>query len=84
MANSPEFQAEQQTAISLRNKNTKGRKMAKGNWIGAATAKMKARGTLGSFGKATPGKIKAGKAKGGLQAKRANFASNMKKISKAK
>ena len=41
---------------------------------------MKARGTVGSFGKATPGKIKAGLAKGGAQAKKAGFAKAMKTI----
>lgn len=51
-----------------------------GKWIQAATEKMKAKGTLGSFGKATPSKIAAGKKAGGLQEKRAVFASNMKKI----
>jgi len=51
-------------------------------WIQKATAKMKKKGTLGAFGKATAKKISAGKAKGGLQAKRAVFAQNMKKISR--
>ena len=41
---------------------------------------MKAKGTEGAFGKATPKKIAAGKKKGGLAAKRATFAANMKKI----
>ena len=41
---------------------------------------MKARGTVGSFGKATPKKIKAGLAKGGAQAKKAGFAKAMKTI----
>jgi len=39
-----------------------------------AAAKMKAKGTVGSFGKVTPKKIKAGLAKGGKQAKKAAFA----------
>ena len=55
-------------------------KRAKKKWIQAATAKMKAKGTLGKFGKATAKKIGAGKKKGGLQAKRATFAANMKAI----
>jgi len=50
------------------------------NWIGQATEKMKEKGTLGKFGKATPKKIAAAKKKGGIQEKRAVFASNMKKI----
>jgi len=54
--------------------------MAGKNFIQKATARMKAKGTLGAFGKATPAKIAAGKAAGGLQAKRAVFAQNMKRI----
>ena len=53
--------------------------MAK-RWIQKATRRMKRKGTLGAFGKATSRKIKAGLKKGGLAAKRANFARNMKKI----
>lgn len=49
-------------------------------WIGRATEKMKRRGTLGKFGKATRSKVAAGKRKGGLQKKRAVFAENMRKI----
>ena len=41
---------------------------------------MKKKGTIGAFGKATSKKIKAGLKKGGLAAKRANFARNMKAI----
>jgi hypothetical protein len=55
-----------------------------GKWIQDATAKMKAKGTLGSFGKATPSKIAAGKKAGGLQEKKAVFAQNMKKIAHGK
>lgn len=50
-------------------------------WIQKADEKMEAKGTKGAFGKATPAKIKAGKKAGGLEAKRATFAANMKKIS---
>ncbi len=57
--------------------------MAK-KWIQAAVAKMKAKGTLGSFGKATTKKIAAAKKKGGKVAKKAIFAQNMKKIAKGK
>jgi hypothetical protein len=41
---------------------------------------MESKGTVGAFGKATPKKIAAGKKQGGLQAKRATFAQNMKNI----
>lgn len=51
-----------------------------GRWIQKATSRMKRRGTLGSFGSATAKKIAAGKAKGGLAAKRAVFAENVKRI----
>lgn len=51
------------------------------HWIQKATAKMKKKGTLGKFGKATAKKIAAGKRAGGLQKKRAVFAKNMKNIS---
>lgn len=50
------------------------------NFIQKATAKMKAKGTLGAFGKATSKKIASAKKKGGLAEKRAVFAQNMKKI----
>jgi hypothetical protein len=52
----------------------------KRNWIGAATRRMKRKGTLGSFGKATKKKIAAAKRKGGKAAKKAVFAQNMKRI----
>lgn len=55
--------------------------MAKSNhFIQKATAKMKKKGTLGSFGKATPKKIARAKKMGGKMKKKAVFASNMKKI----
>lgn len=50
------------------------------NFIQAATEKMKAKGTLGSFGKATPKKIARAKKAGGKLEKKAVFAENMKKI----
>lgn len=50
------------------------------NFIQAATDKMKKKGTLGSFGKATPSKIAHAKAEGGKMEKKAVFAENMKKI----
>lgn len=55
--------------------------MAK-KWIQKAVTKMKRKGTLGSFGKATSKKIKSGLKKGGKAAKKAAFAKAMKKISK--
>ena len=57
--------------------------MAK-KWIQKAVAKMKRKGTLGSFGKATSKKIKAGLRAGGKRAKKALFAKNMKKIARRK
>lgn len=54
------------------------------NWIQKAVNKMKKKGTLGSFGKATAKKIKAGLKKGGAAAKKANFARNMKRIARKK
>jgi hypothetical protein len=59
--------------------------MAKGNdplWMEHASAKMKKKGTLGSFGKATPKKIAAGKRAGGKQAKKAIFAQNASRSAK--
>jgi hypothetical protein len=56
----------------------------KGKWIQAATDKMKAKGTLGAFGKATEKKIAAAKAEGGVEKKRAVFAQNMKRIARGK
>lgn len=51
-------------------------------FIQKAVAKMKKKGTVGAFGKATAKKIAAGKKAGGVQEKRAVFAQNMKKIAK--
>ncbi len=53
-------------------------------WLQAATSRMKAKGTLGSFGKATPSKIAAGKRAGGLQAKKAVFAENASKAARGR
>jgi hypothetical protein len=44
------------------------------HWMEHAAAKMKRKGTVGSFGKATPKKISKGLAKGGAEAKKAGFA----------
>ena len=53
-------------------------------WIQAATAKMKAKGTVGKFGKATKKKIAAGKKAGGLRKKEAIFAQNVSKAARKK
>lgn len=50
-------------------------------WIQKATERMKEKGTLGSFGKATPAKIARAKRQGGKMEKKAVFAENMKRIS---
>ena len=55
--------------------------MAK-HWIQDATAKMKAKGTLGSFGKATPKKIAKAKKEGGKMEKKAIFAENVAKAAR--
>ena len=57
---------------------------SKSNWIQLASSKMKQKGTIGAFGNATSKNIAAGKAQGGLAAKRAQFAANMKKIAAKK
>lgn len=54
------------------------------HWIQAATDKMRAKGTLGSFGKATPKKIAAAKKRGGKAEKKAIFAQNVKKAARGK
>lgn len=50
------------------------------HWIQPAVEKMKAKGTVGKFGKATPKKIAAAKKHGGEEKKEAVFAENMSKI----
>ncbi len=54
------------------------------HWIQKATDKMKAKGTIGKFGKATPKKIKAAKKEGGTREKEAVFANNMKHFAERK
>jgi hypothetical protein len=56
----------------------------KRNWIQKAAKKMKRKGTVGAFGKATTKKIAAAKRKGGLAKKRAVFAQNMRTIARRK
>jgi methyl coenzyme M reductase subunit C len=51
-------------------------------FLAKARASMERRGTVGSFGKATSKKIKAGLAKGGGMAKKAAFAEAMKTIAR--
>lgn len=48
-------------------------------WIQKAVSKMKRKGTLGSFGKATAKKIARAKKQGGIMKKKAIFAENVKK-----
>ncbi len=57
--------------------------MAK-HWIQSATAKMKEKGTLGSFGKTTEKKVARAKKEGGKMEKKAVFAENMKHIAERK
>lgn len=47
------------------------------HWIEKAVAGMNKKGTLGSFGKATPSKIAHAKAEGGKMEKKAIFAQNV-------
>ncbi len=49
-------------------------------WIQAAREKMEEKGSVGSFGKATPKHIAAAKKEGGVEKKKAIFADNMRKI----
>jgi hypothetical protein len=58
------------------------RRKGKRRFIQKAVARMEEKGTVGAFGAATPRKIARAKAKGGLQAKRAVFAENMRKIAR--
>jgi len=51
-------------------------------WIQKAAARMKRKGTEGSFGKATAKKIKAGLKAGGKRAKKAAFAKAMKTVAR--
>lgn len=53
--------------------------MAK-KFIQKAVSKMKEKGTVGKFGKATVKKVASGKKKGGVMKKEAVFAQNMKSI----
>ena len=56
------------------------KKKRRGKWLQKAREGMERKGTVGAFGKATSKKIAKGKKHGGLEAKRATFAENMKKI----
>jgi|HubBroStandDraft_2_1064218.scaffolds.fasta_scaffold00006_39 hypothetical protein len=56
------------------------RKKKDKKFIQKAEKRMEEKGTVGAFGPATKSNIAEGKAEGGLQAKRANFAANMRKI----
>lgn len=52
------------------------------HWIQKATSEMKRKGTLGSFGKATPKKIARAKKEGGKMEKKAIFAENVSKAAR--
>lgn len=52
------------------------------NFLAKARESMERRGTVGSFGAATPKKIKAGLKKGGAMAKKAGFAKAMRTIAR--
>jgi hypothetical protein len=54
------------------------------HWIQKATDKMKEKGTIGSFGKATPAKIAKAKKEGGKEEKKAVFAENVSKFAHKK
>lgn len=56
--------------------------MSDPHWIEKATAKMKKKGTLGSFGKSTPSKIAHAKEEGGIMAKKAIFVQNVSRSNK--
>jgi hypothetical protein len=56
----------------------------KKKWIQKATARMKRKGTLGSFGKATKKKIAAGKKAGGKRKRKAIFAQNVARAARKK
>jgi len=49
-------------------------------WMEHAAEKMKEKGTVGSFGKATAKNIARGRKEGGKEAKKANFAAMAKKV----
>lgn len=51
-------------------------------FIQKATERMEEKGTIGSFGKATPKKIARAKQEGGKEKKKAIFAENMRKIAR--
>lgn len=53
-----------------------------GHWMERATAKMKERGTLGSYGKASPKKISRDIKKGGKIERKALFARNVARASR--
>ena len=56
------------------------KRKGKHKFIQEARERMERKGTVGAFGPATKKNIARGKAKGGVQKKRAVFAENMRKI----
>jgi hypothetical protein len=73
----PEKQKKAQAQFS---EEVMARKKKEKKWIQKAEKSMEKRGTIGSFGPATKSNIAEGKAAGGLEARRANFAQNMRRI----
>jgi hypothetical protein len=55
-------------------------KKRKGLWIQEAREGMERKGTVGAFGRTTSKKVASAKKRGGVEAKRAVFAQNMKRI----
>jgi PDZ domain-containing secreted protein len=51
-------------------------------WMEKAAGRMKTKGTVGSFGKATKKKVAAAKKKGGKTAKKGNFAKVAAKVAR--
>lgn len=56
------------------------RKRKGGRWLQAASKRMKAKGTKGSYGHHTEKQMQRDKAKGGAIGKKANFALTMRKL----
>jgi hypothetical protein len=66
----------------MKKRKGKGGKRGGHKFLQEARARMEEKGTVGAFGKATPGKISRAKKKGGAMKKRAVFAENMRKIAR--
>lgn len=57
-------------------------KLSDPHWMEKAAARMKRKGTVGSFGKATKKNIARGKKAGGKMARKANFAKTAAKVAR--